>query len=188
MRGARERRGERQRAVGRDYREVTRLMDGTPVTLRAVSPGDRALLLEGFDRLSPDSRYRRFFVVKSRLEESEVRYLTELDYERHVAIGALLGAPPGPLRPAGVGRFVRIEGAPDTAEVAVTVLDEVQGRGLGHLLLRRLEVAARERGVRRFRFEVQADNAPMLTLVHHCYERVAVRHQDNVVILDATLG
>jgi len=82
----------------------------------------------------------------------------------HLAIGAIrtqAGRPEG----LGVARFVRLEGRPAVADVAITVLDHVQRKGLGRLLLTRLMAAARERGIQRFESDVLATNAAMRRLV-----------------------
>jgi RimJ/RimL family protein N-acetyltransferase len=148
------------------YREETELRDGTPVLLRVVRPEDRERLREGFGRLSSESRYLRFMGRKTALSEAELTALTTLDGEDRFAIGAARPGPDGePGEGLGVARFVRVPGEPDVAEAAITVVDEVQRRGLGSLLLRRLAAAARERGVRRFRGEILLRNDPMRRLL-----------------------
>ena len=142
------------------YREDLLLAGGRRVTLRAfVAPGSelRGLLLEGFSRLSPSSRELRFFSGKPRLTSGDLDYLTELDGDTHLAIGALEEGPHGP-RGLGVARFVRLADDRDVAEPAVTVVDEAQGLGLGTLLLDRLVHAARERGIKRFHAEFLSRN------------------------------
>ena len=71
------------------YREEIRLADGLTATIRCLRPEDRGLLEEGFRRLSPESRYLRFFAAKERLNDAELRYLTEIDGAMHFAIGAV---------------------------------------------------------------------------------------------------
>ncbi len=150
-----------------EYREEIELATGRKVTLRAfVRPSDelRGLLLEGFDRLSDASRELRFFSGKPRLTSAEVDYLTDLDGDRHLAIGALEEGADGP-RGLGVARYVRLDGHGAIAEPAVTVVDEAQGLGLGTILLDRLVRAAQERGVERFRAEFLSRNARVQNLL-----------------------
>lgn len=147
------------------YRERLSLADGTWAELRMVRPEDTALLRDGFERLSPRSRYQRFLSAKPRLSEQELRYLTEVDGERHLALGAVMRSPGGREVGLGVARFIRLAHAPELAEVAITVADDAQGKGLGRVLLERLVDAARERGVERFEFRVLAGNMPMYRLV-----------------------
>src|SRR5215813_10393760 len=137
-----------------DYREKVVLKGGTEVVLRLVRPDDKPLFVAGFARLSPESRYFRFFTGKDHLTDAELRYLTELDGENHLAIGAL--GPDG--QGAGVARFIRLAQEPEVAELAVTVVDSMQRKGLGRILSERLMAAARERGVKRLRAEILAEN------------------------------
>lgn len=148
------------------YLEDAELRDGTSVRLRLVRPADRELLRRGFHGLSTGSRYLRFMGARARLTEEELDALTTLDGIDHLAIGALRrdgagGAEEG----LGVARFVRLPEDPEVAEAAVTVMDAVQGQGLGSLLLRRLAAAARERGIRCFRGEVLSCNDAMRRLL-----------------------
>jgi GNAT superfamily N-acetyltransferase len=148
-----------------DYRERLSLTDGTWAELRLVKPEDAALLRDGFARLSPRSRFQRFLSAKPRLSEEELRYLTQVDGERHLALGAVTRSPGGREVGLGVARFIRLAQTPEVAEVAITVADDAQGKGLGRVLLERLVDAARERGVERFEFRVLAGNMPMYRLV-----------------------
>lgn len=145
------------------WQEQVVLKDGTSIVMRLLRPGDRQLLARGFERLSHESRVRRFLMDKDHLTEAELDYLTETDGDHHLAIAAALAE--DETQGLGVARFVRLEKDPEVAEPAVAVVDDFQGRGLGRLLLHRLEAAAWERGVRRFRALVQASNAPMLSLL-----------------------
>jgi len=148
-----------------DYRETAMLTDGTQVTIRLVEPGDRELLRQGFQDLSPASRYLRFFGAKPDLSDAELTHLTELDGINQFALGAVREGRDGRLEGLGVARFVRDPHAPELAEAAVTVKDAVQGLGLGTLLLTRLAAAARERGVARFSAEFLATNARVRALI-----------------------
>lgn len=151
-----------------DYLEHATLKDGTRVVLRLLRPTDKQTLRTGFERLSPESRYTRFFAAKQTLNDEELKYLCEIDQESHFAIGAVLDAPGnGPPVGLGVARFIRLGDAENTAEAAVAVADEMQGRGLGKLLFMRLCAAATERGVERFRCEVLGTNASMKHLIEH---------------------
>jgi RimJ/RimL family protein N-acetyltransferase len=149
-----------------DFREQRTLTDGTHVVFRHVRPSDAPELLRAFERLSPGSRYRRFFGGLTSLTGDTLRYLTEVDGHDHVAIVALhesndLKTEQG----LGVARFVRLRDDPDAADAAVTVVDDYQRRGLGKILATILAEAARERGVRRFRADVLADNQPMRAIM-----------------------
>lgn len=148
------------------YREHAELTDGTRVELRPIGPADRERLRRGFDRLSGRSRYHRFMGAKAELSEAELETLTALDGVDRFAIGAVrAGVDGAPDDLLGVARFARLPDDPTVAEAAVTVVDAVQRRGLGSLLLRRLAAAARERGVTRFRGEILVRNEAMRRLL-----------------------
>jgi len=152
------------------YLEFLELSDGSTVVLRPIRPADKTLMQEGFQALSPHSRYQRVMGQKKQLTDYELRYLTEFDGIDHYAIGAAVRAPSVAPRGVGAGRFVRL-GDTDIAEPAVTIIDEFQGKGLGTTILDRLLRAAWERGIRRFHFELLADNVGMKRLIE------AVSHQ-----------
>jgi GNAT superfamily N-acetyltransferase len=137
------------------------LRDGSRVRLRQVRATDKGRLRRGFQRLSEESRYRRFLGSMPMLSEATVRYLTEVDHRDHEAIVALDDASG---EGVGVVRYVR-SGTPDAAEVAVTVTDAWQGRGLGTLLLDVISARAREQGIRRFTALLLATNDEMLDLL-----------------------
>jgi GNAT superfamily N-acetyltransferase len=143
---------------GAAYEERATLRDGTRIVLRTVRPDDKDLLRRGFLKLSPESRYLRFFAPKLDLTEDELRYLTEVDGVRHFAIGAVRESDGEGL---GIARFIRLDEPIAVAEAAIAVLDEMQGKGLGSLLFLRLVAAAEERGLERFRCELLGSNKGM---------------------------
>ena len=146
------------------YREVVRLRDGSEVVLRTIRPDDRERLRAGFHRLSPQSRYLRFHGVKTELTDAELTYLTEVDGIHHLAIGAVREVD-GEEEGVGIARLVELPGEPGVAEAAITVLDEMQGKGLGTELFQRLIAAGAERGVRRVRALVLGSNQGMQDLL-----------------------
>lgn len=150
-----------------DYVEHVTLRDGTKIVLRLIAPEDKALLEAGFMRWSPESRYARFLAPKTNLTADELRYLTEVDQEHHFALGAVQEDGDGGGEPVGLGvaRFIRLPDLHATAEAAIAVSDEAQGRGLGKLLFLRLCAAAAERGIERFRCEVLGSNTGMAGLI-----------------------
>jgi GNAT superfamily N-acetyltransferase len=140
------------------------LLDGTRVRIRPIVPEDKERMVAAFERLSPESRYRRFLSPIEELTPDLLRTLTEIDYVDHFAWAALLAEEPG--EPGiGVARYVRLPEEPDVAEAAVTVVDEYQGRGLGTLLIQALGAVALEHGIRRFRGVILADNRQIRELL-----------------------
>lgn len=135
------------------------LRDGSEIEVRQVRPSDKDAIAAGFDRLSPESRYRRFFSPMRRLSASDLRYLTEVDHRDHEAIVGI--GPEG--EPVGVARYVRTE-EPTEAEVAVAIVDDWHGRGAATALLERLIERARENRIERFVAVVLQENAEALEL------------------------
>jgi len=134
-----------------------RLADGTDIALRPLRPGDGALLAAGFERLSNRSRYRRFLSPIPRLTDSMLAFLTSVDGFNHRAWGAMIDEPGGPVG-AGIVRWVRARKDPVVADMAVTVIDDYQGRGLGGMLLDVAVLDAFAHGVERFEGVVLAEN------------------------------
>jgi GNAT superfamily N-acetyltransferase len=134
-----------------------RLADGTDIALRPLGPSDGNLLAVGFDRLSERSRYRRFLAPVPRLTQSMLAFLTSVDGVNHRAWGAVISEPAGPVG-AGVVRWVRSRNDPAVADMAVTVIDDYQGRGLGGLLLDVAVLDAFACGVERFEGVVLGEN------------------------------
>ena len=141
------------------------LPDGRVVHLRAIRPDDRNRLREEFLKLSKSSVRDRFFSVKLDLTPNELTYLTEVDFHHHVALVVELDN--GPYRiPVAVGRLVRKTEQPDHSEIAITVADNMQGKGIGKIVLRHLLDCARELGVHHVDASVLAENSRMLHLIH----------------------
>jgi GNAT superfamily N-acetyltransferase len=137
--------------------------DGLELLLRPVRADDKRRIAQAFERLSPQTRYRRFFAPMVRLGEQDLRYLTEVDHHDHEAIAAVN---PENGMIVAVARYVRSDD-PTEAEVAVVVGDPWQGRGVATALLQRLVGRAREEGIDHFVALVMSDNAEALELFRH---------------------
>ena len=164
--------------------EAVTLGDGTILEVRPVLPADKPHFKEGFARLSRESRYFRFLSNKNRLTDADLRYLTEVDGHDHYAICAFKRHPSGREEGVGVARFVRLSDRPDTAEVAITVIDAWQKRGVGKLLYHRLVDAARERGVRVLRSEVHEQNHGIRKLLSTVAPTTVVTRAGPVIALE----
>jgi GNAT superfamily N-acetyltransferase len=133
------------------------LADGGEVLIRPLLYGDRFELAARFSDLSLESRRFRFFQAPEVLDEAELEYLTNIEYEDHFACVPRL-VRGDTMEGIGVGRYVRDRHDPTIAEVAVTVVDEEQRRGVGTLLARMLAEVAAAHGVRTFVSYVQWEN------------------------------
>lgn len=138
------------------------LADRTTVELRTVAPEDAHALATGYQQLSAHSAYTRFHTLYAELSPAQLEYFTHVDHRNHEAVGAVL---PGTDEGLGIARYVRDPDDPTHAEVAITVVDAWQGRGLGSGLLAALAGRAREEGITCFTADVLSENRPMLELM-----------------------
>jgi RimJ/RimL family protein N-acetyltransferase len=154
---------------------IERLPDGAPVLIRPIRADDKRMLTDGLRRLSDESVHRRFLTPKRSFSRAELRYLTEVDGRDHVALVA--EHPSAPVRRLiAVARFVRLAEDPHAAEVAITVADDWQGRGLGSMLSEQLAEEARRLGIRRFTATMAADNVPAHRLMARLTDHLEQHH------------
>jgi nucleotide-binding universal stress UspA family protein/RimJ/RimL family protein N-acetyltransferase len=163
-------------------RPPVELRDGTHVQIRPLGPGDRDALAAGFERLSPESRYLRFFGPVPRLTEAQLRYLTDVDHHDHEA---LIAVDPDTGDGVGVARFVRTDAR--VAEPAIAVIDDWQGRGVGGVLLDQLADRAREEGIATFAAPVLAHNEAAIAALRRLGE-TRVERQGHEIELHIELG
>ncbi len=150
--------------------ETMRLNDGRSVLVRPVLPQDADLQQAFVRRLSPLSRRRRFHGPLVELSPSSLRYMTEVDYQTHLALLAAVFVD-GVERQVAEARWVQRSDEPETADFALAVADDWQRSGLGTRLLRLLERSARESGVQRLFGDVLHSNQPMI----ECMQRAGAR-------------
>ncbi len=155
------------------------LSDGGTVHVRPIRPDDAGRLVAFHAALSPETVYYRFFSPRPRLSEADVTRFTTVDHVDRMALIALLGD-----EMIAVARYDR-HGASDEAEVAFTVSDRHQGRGISTLLLEHLSVVAREHGITTFTAQVLPDNRKMLAVFRSV--GFAVRNAFDSGIIDVTL-
>jgi len=126
------------------------LRDGSPVAARPLGPADRKQIAEGYRRLSPDSRYQRFWVHTGEMIGDEMlnRLLLDTDQVNH-AVWAVVD-PTREYPGIGAASYWRSKDKPLEAEFSATVLDDDQRRGVGTLLLSILWLNAYANGIERF--------------------------------------
>jgi RimJ/RimL family protein N-acetyltransferase len=146
------------------------LRDGTPACILPVLPQDRDAIREGFEGLSAESRNHRFLASVPHLTEAMLDHLVdEVDGIDHVALALVVFDEDRVGTPVGVARMIRYADNPGDADLAVTVLDDWQGRGVAGALLAEL-VRERPLGVTRIVTAVAADNAPSLHMLRRLGE------------------
>lgn len=132
------------------------------VTLRPLCADDAPLESDFVRRLSDESRYKRFMGTLRELTPAKLAYLTDVDQDRHVALGATVPRA-GQERLVGVARYV-VDASGRGCEFAVTVADDWRGSGLAGRLMHALMTQARARGLARMEGLILATNRPMLKL------------------------
>jgi len=152
----------RQRLAA-NTRPVAITLRDAQLLVRPILPSDRGKLADTQPGFSRESHYRRFFSAPP-LSEKVIRYLIDVDYCDHFAWVVLAADDAGEPGVASA-RYIRERDSHEIAEVAFSVVDEYQGRGLGTFLLGALGVAATENGVQRFRARVLAENEPMRAIL-----------------------
>src|SRR4028118_925894 len=153
------------------------LLDGGAARLRPIRPDDADKLVEFYARVSPESKYMRFFAPYPQLSDRDVDRFTHVDNDNRVAFVLTIR---GDI--VAVSRYDKLENG--EAEVAFLVEDAHQGRGVAQVLLEHLAEAGRERGVTRFLAEVLPDNARMIQVFKDAGYRVAGGYKDGVLMLD----
>ncbi len=161
----------------REWEADVLLADGGVAHLRPIRPSDAVRLVAFYERVSPESKYLRFFAPYPRLSNRDVKRFTEVDYVNRVAFILTLGE-----NMIAVGRFDRIED--DHAEVSFLIEDAHQGRGIAQLLLEHLAQAARERGITGFVAEVLPENRRMAKVFADAGYRVSKGIEDGVLAVE----
>lgn len=141
------------------------LADGTPAMIWPLLDTDREALRLAYAELSPASRRFRFLTELPELSDGLLRLLVDgVDGVDHVAVVLTAFPDDGVARQVGVARLVRYPDEPEVADVAVTVLDAWQGRGVGRALMDAV-LARRPRSVTRLRTVVAAENRASLRVL-----------------------
>jgi GNAT superfamily N-acetyltransferase len=168
------------------YHTTATLPDGRLLHLRAIRPSDRDRLREEFLKLSKATVRDRFFNIKLDLTPAELSFFTEVDFDQHVAVVAELES--GALRqPVAVGRLVRESDQPDHSEIAITVADDMQGKGIGSILLKCLIECARDLGIHYMDASVLAENTRMMRMIRKSGLPFTSQLQDGVQTISVSL-
>ncbi|MGZ4332637.1 MAG: N-acetyltransferase family protein [Solirubrobacteraceae bacterium] len=163
---------------------VVALADGSVAAIRPIAVGDGPVIAAAFEALSPESRYRRFLQPMSRLNERTLSFLLDVDHHDREA---LVAEDVATGRPLAVARFGRSRDDPAAAELAVAVVDDAQGNGLGSAITHRLVDRAREEGITRFTALILTDNRASLALIHELGMPKAIPHGSGTVEVSVDL-
>ena len=111
--------------------EQVTLRDGTDAFVVPLERTDRAALVAEFETLSPESQRRRFLAPVRHLSDAMLDHLVDdVDGVDHIALVLCAETSPGVYDPIALARLVRYADVTDAADLAVTVKDEWQGRGV----------------------------------------------------------
>ncbi len=152
------------------------LPDGLDVVIRPIRPEDAQTEQAFVTNLSPESKYFRFMQSLDKLTPMMLARFTQIDYDREMALIAVVKEDTPEAKILGVARYVA---NPDnqSCEFALTVADDLQRHGIGRELMRRLMAIARDRNIEIMEGEVLSNNSKMLSLCRTLGFRV-VREQD----------
>jgi len=160
-----------------DLETVERLRDGTALRMRPLRPEDEPMLQDLAAHMTHEDLRRRFFASVQGLTHVVAARLSQLDYDREMALLAECDG-----TPLGVAHFFA---DPDKlrAEYAIAVRSDWKGRGLGYLLMKRLIDVARQRGIGELVGQVLRENEPMLQMCRELGFAIAPEPADPAVML-----
>jgi acetyltransferase len=147
------------------------LPDGRAARLRPIRPEDAPSITAAFGRLSPESIRMRFFTTMKRMPPDLAARLTQLDYDREMALAVTSPEPPGR---AEIFAVVRLSADPDNerAEFAIVVRDDLMRRGIGRRLMERIIAYGRGRGLLAIFGIILAENRAMIELARRLGFRI----------------
>ena len=143
----------------KNYNVTESLRDHRTVTIRAVRPDDKGLIIDGVNKVSAESLYRRFLMMKKEITPQALKQATEVDFANVVALVAVVEKD-GKAQIVGGGRYIRTTG--QRAEVAFLIGDAFQGLGIASRIFKHLVGIARGSGITQFEAEVLPSNEGML--------------------------
>lgn len=161
------------------YEWTVTLKDKQQVFMRPIKPADEPMMKEMFYSFSERTRYLRFHGPMKSFPHARLQVFCNVDYDQEMTLICMVGQP-GEEDVVALGCYIHDQGS-NTAEVAFSVRDDWQNKGLGSHLFRKLVEIGRERGIDTFHAEVLTENLPMLNVFHHSGCTVATQAEGGVV-------
>jgi acyl-CoA hydrolase len=168
-----------------EYETTVELADGTEAFIRPIRPDDEPLMREMFYEFSEQTVYLRYHASVKAMPHNKLQVFCNVDYDTEMALIALVGTP-GHEEVVGVGRYMT-DAAKENAEVAFTVSDRYQRKGLGTHLFERLIEVARAHGISHFHAYVLVENSGMLKIFHRSGLNIETSKEGDVVKVSMTL-
>jgi GNAT superfamily N-acetyltransferase len=167
---------------GGPYSCVETLKGGGKFTIRAVRPDDGPKIRRAFYHLAPHTRYMRFLAPKAEVSDAELARITQADFKNSIALLATIGEGDKEVVIGGASCYtINPAAAERSGEVAFTVEEEFQGRGVGGVLMRHLAAITRAKGFHTLWAEVLCSNAPMLNVFRRSGLPMKVEQDGNVL-------
>jgi len=161
------------------YEWTVTLKDKQQVFMRPIKPADEPMMKEMFYSFSERTRYLRFHGPMKSFPHARLQVFCNVDYDQEMTLICVVGQP-GEEDVVALGCYIHDQGS-NTAEVAFSVRDDWQNKGLGSHLFKKLVDIGRERGINTFHAEVLTENLPMLNVFHHSGCTVATQAEGGVV-------
>lgn len=139
--------------------------DGSKLTIRPIRPIDSEIEWDFVHRLSAQSKYLRFMTGLKDLSPSMLRYFTNIDFTKDMALIAVVNEN-GQERQVAVGRYFKYSQRP-VCEFALVVADEWHDKGIGTVIMELLILDAQKKGYESMEGEILSSNSKMLQFVEH---------------------
>lgn len=170
------------------YVHAVTLRDGTVATLRSVRKDDADKIRRAFHQLSSETVYTRFFGYRTEVSDSELRRICDVDFIHDAALLVTLGTGDEEIVIGGASAFAVDRATPPAAaELAFTVEEDYQGKGIASLLLHHIVDICRGNGVARLEADVLTRNTAMLEVFEHAGLPMTLRHEGETVRVVMTL-
>ncbi len=161
------------------YEETITLRTGEKIFVRPIRPDDEPMMREMFYDFSEKTKYLRYHAALKFMPHSKMQVFCTIDYDTEMAIVGLHGAP-GSEEVVGVARYMT-DAEKTSAEVAFTVQDAWQRKGLGTYFFERLLKIAKDNGIRILHAYVLVENSGMLKIFHRSGMVVETQTEGDVV-------
>ena len=171
------------------YKATETLTNQELLTIRAVRPDDKHLILETLINVSPSSIYRRLFHFKNEITAEDWKMMTEVDFMDVVQLVATIERE-GDEHIVGGGRYMRsgVSQREQKAEVAMLIDDRHQGWGIGSRIFKHLVAIARASGITQFEAEVLPSNTAMMKVFERSSLPVATTVEEDYIYVLINLG
>ncbi|MBI3794718.1 MAG: GNAT family N-acetyltransferase [Nitrospinae bacterium] len=169
----------------KELRATMLLNDGTQINFRAIHPTDEPRMRDLFYNLSKQTVYYRYMSQLKSIPRSQVQNFVYIDHWNAVSIVGTLPTAAGE-EIISVGAYY-LDKKTNRAEVAFTVADAWQKKGVGSFLMSHLATIARRNGLTGFTAEVLAENKPMQKVFFNSGLKVTTKLNEGIISFEMDL-